>query len=188
MDRSDYGIELRERRIMSSLANSSPSWSDIAFTLGLPAGRSRQDDSMWGRLADAANLLSSPAVTATLPYLYSSRQQQCIPTCSSPGLNATFELVLWLAYRPPVAEPNLLNDAKWWGGVSARGSRQRGSGVENGVKTKQRLPPGTAADVSAQPNGSIGRTTQREGRCSTRAARSSLVAFCGLAGGHPLWP
>lgn len=72
------------------------------------------------------------------------------------------------------------------GGVSARGSRRRGSGVENGVKTKQGLPPGAAADVSAQPNGSIGRTTQREGRSSTRATRSSLVAFCGLEGGHPL--
>lgn len=99
-----------------------------------------------------------------------------------PATNPIFEPVLC---RPPVAgqtcSPTLLVSGK----VSVRGSRQRGSGVENGVKTKQGLPPGAAGDVSTQPNGSIGRTTQRESRSSTRAAESSLVAFCEFAAGHP---
>ena len=36
-------------------------------------------------------------------------------------MNATFELVPWLAYRPLVAEPNLLINAKWWMGFRRAG-------------------------------------------------------------------
>lgn len=72
---------------MPSLASATSGRGGVAFMLGLPAKRSRQDNSMWGRLASVESLLSSPA-TAALPH--SSRRDQCMPTCSSFGHGRDF--------------------------------------------------------------------------------------------------
>lgn len=177
MVRSAYGIELRECRIIPSLANGTSGRSGVTFISELPAKRSRQDNTMWGRLASTESFRTSPP---RRPFYTRQDDVNACPHVSHPAMNRIFEPVLC---RPPVAEQNCSPTLS--GEVSGRGSRQRGSGVENGVKTKQGLSPGAAANVSTQPNGSIGRTTQREGRSLTGAARSSLVAFCEFAAGHP---